>query len=88
MTAERIQSRNNGRRGFLDAAALRSGIREQWATMRGSDRVAVELAHEGTWVVYERIAYVETSESRSTATTFTTLDEARREFRRLVRKHQ
>lgn len=87
--SERIQSRNNGRRGFLDADALRSGIREQWAVIRGERRITVELVHESTWVVYERKdSHPEQGWSKSSATSFTTLDEARREYRRLVRKYQ
>lgn len=76
-------------RGYYTADALRhNGMREQWARMRGADRIVVEIVHEGTWVVYDRINYAGDRGFRSTATSFHTLDEARREYRRLIRKHQ
>jgi len=79
------------RRGHLTAEQLRSGIRDQYAVLRdrGSTLIKIELRHEGAglspWLVsFERRHHDAVS---VTDAAFTTLDEARREFRRLVRKN-
>lgn len=79
--------RNN--RGFYSAPLLRKGMRDQYAVQRSYGIVVVELYTDGVgrmpWLVSCEIKKDDTSESTSQA--FETLDEARREYRRLVRKH-
>jgi hypothetical protein len=82
----RIESRNNKRGGFLDADMLRSGVREQYAVQRSYGTVVVELYHDRGWRVSERVSNGETATATDAA--FATLDESRREYRRLVRKHR
>lgn len=79
--------RNNG--GHYTAAALRTGYRDQYAVHRSYGLVRVELSHaeEGVSVWHVALLITRPGYSESVDKGFATLDEARREYRRLVRKH-
>lgn len=79
--------RNN--RGHYTAEMIRGGMRDQYAVMRSYGMVVVELRHDGVgqrpWLVSCEIRKGDAVSVTDIA--FSTLDEARREYRRLVRKH-
>lgn len=83
MTAER------NREGFYTAEALRSGFIDQHAVMSSIGMVRIELCHGGAGRLPWRVSHsIHRGESASiTDRAFESLDEARREFRRLVRKY-
>lgn len=74
--------------GFLRNAALRDGFRDQYAVVRSYGTVIIELWHGGgarPWRVSCTITEGDTVSSTDAA--FRTLNEARAEFRRLMRQH-
>lgn len=75
--------------GFYTAEMLRGGMRDQYAVVRKRGVIKVELHHipggARPWVVSSSTTSEEDSLSAESA--FKTLDEARREYRRLVRKN-
>lgn len=79
--------RNN--RGHYTAASLRAGYRDQYAVHRNVGLIKVELYHDGTnacpWHVALIITNTQVSESNDKA--YASLSEARKEYRRLVRRH-
>lgn len=77
------------REGFYAAEALRKGLKDQYAVMRSYGTVVVEIRHDGIgrrpWLVSCEIKKGDTVSATDAA--FETLGDARREYRRLVRKH-
>lgn len=75
-------------RGGYTAAALKAGERDQYAVQRSYGRVVIELFFDGThdchWHVTREITPGDVTEER---TSFSSLNEARRHFRRLVTEH-
>lgn len=87
MTAPTIERNQNG---DLTAESLRNGAREQYAVIRQRGRITIELAYaaEGTlnWRVTLDVAS-RGGEHSSLEQGFASLDEARVQFHRLVRRN-
>lgn len=77
------------RRGFYTSAALKDGFRDQYAVHRTYGRVTVELYHDGTatWAYHVALVIHRGSVVETVDTAFLSLDEARKRFSSLVRKH-
>ena len=77
------------RRGHYTAEMVKRGFRDQYAVHRSYGAVTIEIYHDGTNAYAWHVALIITNTDRSESTdrSFATLNEARHEYRRLVRNH-
>lgn len=79
-------ARNN--RGFLTAASLRAGERDQWAKQVDGKVIAFEIGHDSTGIIGTPYFVKSTIGDAVNYGHYEQLNEARRRFRTLVRKYK